>query len=43
METVPVACELSDPESVFACVDTMKSHGEKLDVMILNAGIMALP
>jgi NAD(P)-dependent dehydrogenase (short-subunit alcohol dehydrogenase family) len=42
-ETIPVACELSDPESVLACVDTVKRQGKKLDIMILNAGIMALP
>ncbi len=40
---VPLACELSDPSSVRACVATIKSEGIKLDGIICNAGIMALP
>jgi WW domain-containing oxidoreductase len=40
---VPVACELSDPKSVLGCVEAVKGQGEKLDVLLLNAGIMALP
>src|SRR5688572_9284239 len=40
---VPVSCELSDPASVRACVDTVKKHGRRLDALICNAGIMALP
>ena len=39
----PVACELSDPESVRACVETVKGLGKSLDVLLCNAGIMALP
>jgi NAD(P)-dependent dehydrogenase (short-subunit alcohol dehydrogenase family) len=42
-EFVPVACELSDPASVRACVDAVKKQGRKLDSLICNAGIMALP
>lgn len=38
-----VACELSDPKSVRACVETAKGMGVKLDAIIANAGIMALP
>jgi WW domain-containing oxidoreductase len=38
-----VACELSDPKSVAACVETVKGMGVKLDAIIANAGIMALP
>lgn len=41
--TVPLACELSDPKSVRACVDEVKRQGIKLDGLICNAGIMALP
>ncbi len=41
--TVPVACELSDPKSVRACVETLKRDNVKLDGIICNAGIMALP
>ncbi len=42
-ETVPLACELSDPKSVRACVAEVKRLGLKLDVILCNAGIMALP
>jgi NAD(P)-dependent dehydrogenase (short-subunit alcohol dehydrogenase family) len=40
---VPLACELSDPQSVRACVAAVKKEGFKLDGIIANAGIMALP
>lgn len=40
---VPVACELSDPASVKACVDTVSKLEWKLDAIICNAGIMMLP
>ncbi|MEO6598724.1 MAG: SDR family NAD(P)-dependent oxidoreductase [Polyangiaceae bacterium] len=40
---VPVACELADPQSVRACVAAIKQDGFKLDGIIANAGIMALP
>src|SRR6185369_4805467 len=40
---VPLACELSDPDSVRACVETVKGTGAKLDAILCNAGIMALP
>ena len=42
-KTVPLACELSDPASVRACVAAVKEQGIKLDGLICNAGIMALP
>jgi len=42
-ETVPLACELSDPKSVRACVSAVKAAGLQLDGIIANAGIMALP
>jgi len=38
-----VACELSDPASVRACVETVKTMGAPLDMIVANAGIMALP
>jgi WW domain-containing oxidoreductase len=41
--TIPMACELSDPSSVRACVAEVKRQGLKLDAIIANAGIMALP
>jgi WW domain-containing oxidoreductase len=42
-KTVPLACELSDPASVRACVESVKREGLGLDAIICNAGIMALP
>src|SRR4051812_43139868 len=40
---VPLQCELSDPHSVRACVSALKSEGAKLDGIVANAGVMALP
>jgi NAD(P)-dependent dehydrogenase (short-subunit alcohol dehydrogenase family) len=40
---IPLACELSDPASVRACVEAVKATGEPLHAIIANAGIMALP
>lgn len=40
---LPFACELSEPESVQACVAAVKQWGEPIDVLLCNAGIMALP
>ena len=42
-EIVPIACELSDPASVRACVEKVKADGVTLDAIICNAGIMGLP
>jgi WW domain-containing oxidoreductase len=42
-QTVPLACELSDPVSVRACVEAVHRADIKLDAIICNAGIMALP
>ncbi len=42
-KTVPLACELSDPTSVRACCEAVKQQGIRLDAIICNAGIMALP
>ena len=39
----PLACELSDPASVRACVASVQAAGRPLDAIIANAGIMALP
>ena len=41
-ETTPLACELSEPQSVRAAVGTVL-EGPRLDGIIANAGIMALP
>ena len=39
----PLACELSDLASVRAAVAELIERGQKLDAIICNAGIMALP
>jgi WW domain-containing oxidoreductase len=39
-EVVPAVCELSDPNSIHALIGTLD---EPLDVIIANAGVMALP
>lgn len=40
---VPLACELSDPASVRACAAEVARRGHRLDAVVCNAGIMALP
>lgn len=40
---VPLACELAEPASVRACVEEVREKGLVLDVLLCNAGIMALP
>jgi WW domain-containing oxidoreductase len=42
-KTTAVGCDLSDPASVVQCVRTMVSSHSRLDAIICNAGIMALP
>lgn len=42
-EVVPLALELSEPASVRACVAQVKALGFRLDGIVANAGIMALP
>ncbi|MGI9287993.1 MAG: SDR family oxidoreductase [Pseudomonadales bacterium] len=42
-ETTPVACELSELESVVSCADTIEAMDIPIDVLLTNAGIMALP
>jgi len=39
----PIECELSEPKSVRACVEQIQRSGVKLDAIVANAGIMALP
>ncbi|MDP7579406.1 MAG: SDR family NAD(P)-dependent oxidoreductase [SAR202 cluster bacterium] len=39
----PLACELSEPQSVLECVETLKNANIQIDALICNAGIMALP
>lgn len=42
-DTVPLECELSSPASVRACIREVQKLNVKLDAIICNAGIMALP
>jgi NAD(P)-dependent dehydrogenase (short-subunit alcohol dehydrogenase family) len=42
-KTTPLVCELTDMESVVACADAVTELNQPLDVLMLNAGIMALP
>jgi hypothetical protein len=42
-ETTPVACELTDFNSVVACTETIKGLKKPIDALICNAGIMELP
>jgi WW domain-containing oxidoreductase len=37
------ACELADPKSVWDCIAQIRHNGQRLDAIICNAGIMALP
>ena len=39
----PLACELSEPASVRACAEAVRRRGTRLDAIVANAGIMALP
>ena len=39
----PLACELTDFESVQSCAEEIKSLKTPIDILICNAGIMALP
>jgi NAD(P)-dependent dehydrogenase (short-subunit alcohol dehydrogenase family) len=41
--TTPVVLELSDLASVASCVEQIRHIGEPIDMLICNAGIMALP
>lgn len=42
-ETTPVACELSDFDSVVGCAEEVRSLATPIDILMCNAGIMALP
>lgn len=41
--SVPLGCDLADPRSVRACAAAVRSLGPRLDAVVCNAGIMALP
>jgi NAD(P)-dependent dehydrogenase (short-subunit alcohol dehydrogenase family) len=41
--TTPVALELTDFSSVVACAEAVRALGAPLDILVCNAGVMALP
>jgi len=41
--TTALQLELTDFDSVVACAEAMSSGGEPLDILVCNAGVMALP
>lgn len=42
-KATPVECELTEPSSVRACAQAIRSQGVTIDAIICNAGIMNLP
>lgn len=42
-DLVAIECELTDPASVNAAVENIKSDVDSIDILIANAGVMALP
>ena len=40
---MPLACELEDLVSIRACAEAVAATGRPLDILIANAGVMALP
>jgi NAD(P)-dependent dehydrogenase (short-subunit alcohol dehydrogenase family) len=43
IDGTPLACELSEPRSAAAAAQALVDLGKKLDAIVCNAGIMALP
>jgi len=41
--TTPLVCELTNMDSVVACADAVNKIGAPIDILICNAGVMALP
>ena len=42
-KTTPLVCELTDFDSIVACADQVEALDTPIDVLMCNAGIMALP
>jgi NAD(P)-dependent dehydrogenase (short-subunit alcohol dehydrogenase family) len=42
-DATPLACDLTQPASVRTCIAAIQRDGARLDAIICNAGIMALP
>ena len=42
-KATPLACELTDFDNIVACTNEVRAMGMPIDMLICNAGIMALP
>ena len=42
-DLVAIGCELTDPASVRAAVESINSNTESIEILVANAGVMALP
>lgn len=42
-DLVAIECELTDPASVNAAVESIRSNTDSIDILVANAGVMALP
>lgn len=42
-DLVAIECELTDPASVRAAVESIRSKTDSIDILVANAGVMALP
>lgn len=42
-QTTPVVCELTEFDTIVDCAETVQAMDTPIDMLILNAGIMALP
>jgi len=42
-ETIPAVLELTDFDSVVACANAVRALDRPIDILVLNAGVMALP
>ncbi len=42
-QTTPVVCELTEFDTIVDCAETVQAMNTPIDMLILNAGIMALP
>ncbi len=42
-DLVAIECELTDPASVKSAVESIRSNTDSIDILVANAGVMALP
>ena len=43
VNATPFACDLGEPATIRACVDAVKADGARIDAILCNAGIIAMP